>query len=240
MKYICEICSEEFNTFSEKGNHIRWKHKDNTIFLNKISKISEKTNEKIHGKWIYEECKCSNPKCEIRYEIKFRENKRKNKNFCSMSCANSGRIISSEKKIKIGEDIKKMWKEGKYSELDFSRNKRFSSKREREIVKHFKEKFPYDGWKSGGHIKNNGIGIIRDLYSDKLKTCFEYDGIWHFKDIHGQLERKQKVDKELEDWCIKNNYRLIRLQEEYFENLSQVEELIYNTETPIIKIGNKY
>ena len=78
------------------------------------------------------------------------------------------------------------------------------------------------------------------MWSDVLKVCFEYDGIWHFKDIYGQLDKKQNKDKLLELWCINNNYRLVRVDEDCYKNIQQIEELIYNSLDAIIKIGNSY
>lgn len=97
-----------------------------------------------------------------------------------------------------------------------------------------------DGWKSGGGLKFEGKRIVRDLWSDKLQICFEYDGIWHFEDILGQLEDKKIKDNLLEKWCIYNNYRLIRIDELEFINEQQIENLIYENKEPIIKIGKRY
>jgi hypothetical protein len=78
------------------------------------------------------------------------------------------------------------------------------------------------------------------MWSDKLKICFEYDGVWHFKDIHNQLAKKQLKDALLEQWCLLNNYRLIRVDEDFYINIQQIEELIYKQTDKIIKIGNRY
>jgi hypothetical protein len=114
------------------------------------------------------------------------------------------------------------------------------SKNERLIVKYFKENFAADEWKSGGCLNVNDSKLVRDMWSDKLKVCFEYDGIWHFKDIHGQLESKQLKDRLLESWCIENDYRLIRIDEDSFENVNQIVDFIYNDVRKIIKHGIRY
>jgi len=116
----------------------------------------------------------------------------------------------------------------------------FSSKKEREIVKYFKENYPNDIWKSGGLLRSGDSRISRDLYSDILKICIEYDGIWHFKDIKGQLEKKKRIDLELERWCRENGYRLIRIQEQFFISMEHLSDLVYNNKEKIIKIGNLY
>ena len=74
-------------------------------------------------------------------------------------------------------------------------NRHFTSKNEVLIRDYFINNFPEDEWTFGGSIRMNEHQMSRDLYSNKLKICFEYDGIWHFKDIHGQLEQKQLKDK---------------------------------------------
>jgi hypothetical protein len=138
----------------------------------------------------------------------------------------------------ISNKNKQNWKVGK---LTYSQKRLFSSRKEREIVAHFKKNFPNDRWKSGGRLKLNSTeNISRDMWSDALKICFEYDGIWHFKDIYGQLNKKQNKDKLLEQWCIDNNYRLIRVDEDCYKNVQQIEELIYSNQDTIVKIGNRY
>jgi len=244
MKYKCEHCKDKFSKFQEKANHIRWQHKDEQFHIETAKKISIKTteqNNRKYGDWIYETVTCSHNTCISDIYVKYRKDKRKDKYFCSRSCANSRGIRSQEFKDKISSKIKEKWSDGHYDNVNFNRTTIFSSKNERRIVKFFKENFPDDNWKSGGLMKlEDGTRLSRDLYSDHLKICFEYDGIWHFKDIHGQLKTKQHKDSLLEKWCITNGYRLIRVQDEFFENEKQIVELIYNPGNQIIKIGNAY
>ena len=108
------------------------------------------------------------------------------------------------------------------------------------ILKHFKEKYQNDNWTSGGGLKYEGKRISRDMYSNKLKVCFEYDGVWHFKDINGQLEKKQLKDQLLEKWCVENGYRLIRVDENSFNGVEQIEDLIYKCNDNITKVGERY
>jgi very-short-patch-repair endonuclease len=96
-------------------------------------------------------------------------------------------------------------------------------------------------WTSGGGIIHNGIRLSRDLFSKKLKVIIEYDGVWHFKDIHGQLKDKQVKDKALEDWVIENNWRLIRIKEDIYKSNKQlwIKELVkcvYSDDRQIIKL----
>jgi len=238
--YSCKECNKQFQTFQEKANHVRWNHKDNSEFKRKIKISAIKSNEKIYGKWIEENVKCSKEGCNSSIKIKYREGKKRNKYFCSKSCASSRgstkKYFTKEVRKKLSESSKRAWEEGKYN----NKNNRFNSKNELAIVKHFKENYPQYEWKSGGRLDYNGIGISRDLYSNILKVCFEYDGIWHFVDIKGQLKNKQLKDKALEDWCKENKYRLIRISEEEYKNFQQVEELIFENCKPIVKIGKGY
>lgn len=240
--YKCEECNITYDKFQDKANHVRWFHigiKEET--REKISKISKKRVDSTYGVIITDIHECSNYKCNNAFEIKYREGKKKEKYYCCRSCANSRGDMSDDMKKQISLKIKKKWEDGIFDDLkNLENNKRFSSKNERMIVDHFIKKYPDDGWKSGGGLKYENIRISRDMYSDKLKVCFEYDGIWHFKDIKGQLERKKIVDSKLEKWCIEKGYRIIRIQEEYFKDLSQIEDLIYKKEDVIIKIGNNY
>ena len=108
------------------------------------------------------------------------------------------------------------------------------------IINNHKE----DEWTFGGILKCGNYRIVRDLYSSKLKICFEYDGIWHFKDIHGQLEDKRNKDNALEKWCLENNWTLIRVSETWFQkhnkDVKEIENILYNSKVSIIKLGEEY
>lgn len=121
----------------------------------------------------------------------------------------------------------------------------WSSKGENEIRQYFRKNFPNDNQSHGGPIKHQNELIVRDLFSDVLKVCIEYDGPWHFKNINGQLETKRKKDIILENWCIKNEYRLIRIDDDLYRSdkehqLQTLYYLAYNNSEEIIKIGKKY
>jgi hypothetical protein len=85
---------------------------------------------------------------------------------------------------------KKLWEDEDYAKRVLENNRRFTSKNEVIIRDYFIDKFPGDEWTYGGSLKVQDELIIRDLYSPKLKICFEYDGVWHFRDIKGQLAKK--------------------------------------------------
>lgn len=178
--------------------------------------------------------------------------------FCSASCsakynnktrAESGWVSpyvwDDEARKRASDKSKECWKNDDYAArvLSSTNSTRFTSKTEVLIRTHFIEKYPDDGWTFGGIVRVDGVGISRDLYSNKLKICFEYDGIWHFKDIYGQLEDKQKKDALLEKWCIDNGYSLVRLDENKYcsTSIEQLEQIFYTIEQPsIIKLGDRY
>lgn len=239
----CSICKETFDNNKSYSNHIRWKHRDQNKKRCEFCDVEFMTSViKRH-----EKCCIQNPKsvkekkCLECGSVFFDLYKK----FCSSSCSatnnNRGKKKSTSAKDKISNAIKLRWREGIYEHVDFSQNIKFTSKPEREIVSFFKTNFIKDEWKSGGNLKiSEGQYMSRDLYSDKLKVCFEYDGIWHFKDIHGQLDKKQLKDKLLYDWCLKNNYRLIRVDEDKFVDLKQIEDLVYKRDEQLILVGERY
>lgn len=240
--YLCETCGLEFTSFQGKANHYRWKHlyafkNDNTKI--KASFAFSLANSKRFGNWIEEDVICSKLDCNNIVHIKYRENCKKDQNFCSRKCANS-RIHTDNTKEQCSKSLKKAWDEGKFDNKNQSEHKNFSSKTERAIVNYFKTTYPEHEWTSGGNLKYKDLRITRDLYSNILKICFEYDGIWHFKDIHGQLAKKQQKDKALEEWCKENHYRLIRIDENDFKDFQQIEQLFFENNSPIVKIGKRY
>jgi len=137
--------------------------------------------------------------------------------------------------------MKKKWQDPEYAILAMGRLRKFTSKGEEEVKKYFKDNYPNDEWTFGGPIKYDDILLTRDLYSNKLKVSIEYDGIWHFKDIHGQLEEKQIKDNKLEKWTVDNDWRLIRIKDELFIKnkdlyLKKLIDCVYNKSDQIIKI----
>lgn len=237
----CEICNITFESSQSYSNHIRWKHK----------KISFK-------EVLCKSCCKQVPQCGFNKHIKTcADNKKKCKHcnndifsrkkiFCNNKCAASFNnkirsinrtYITPEWKLKLSLATKKNWDKGIFRNSSLI----FSSKNEREIINFFKKNFKEDNWKSGGRLNLNGQErLSRDMWSDTLKICFEYDGVWHFKDIKGQLIKKQYKDKLLEQWCLDNGYRLVRIDEDAYEGVSQVVDLIYNKTDSIIKLGNRY
>lgn len=220
--YKCEVCDATFESAKVKANHIRWNHKKQTytaIGLKKVSEVTSKRLSKQFGDYKEEIviCHC----CPKKVTAKYRTGKKKEKYFCSRSCANK-RIHSIETKQKISsttsDAMKKLWSNPEFVKKHLKNvgKRRFSSKGEEEVKAFFKSHFEDDQWTHGGSLVINDEILVRDLYSNKLKVCIEYDGIWHFKDINGQLAEKQYKDSLLELWCKQNGYRLIRLSEDYY------------------------
>ncbi len=239
--YNCDICGLEFSNPKIKANHVRWMHRDNTKYLSNVSRIKCENDAKRLGQLIVDDVNCA--KCSSLITVEYREGRKKTNYYCSRSCANS-RVRTESFKTLVSLKIKTLWKNGHYdntSRLSHLKNsKLFSSKNERIILEYFKSYYPLDEWTSGGGLKIDNKQISRDMYSTKLKICFEYDGDWHFIDIKGQLKLKQEKDALLEGWCIENNWRLIRIDERSYKNVNQIESLIYNNNDQIVKVGNRY
>lgn len=253
----CVICKKEFST---KGIHVHYerahgteeqKEKYSSGFNGKYT--DEKYLQKIRSPRhiLTQKCLCCGK--EFTYEKIITH---PIKNTCSRSCtatlSNNKRVengyirpnLTDEQRTRMSKNSKRLWQDPEYAKKVLTANKKFTSKNEVIIRTHFIEKYPEDEWSFGGALKIAGETITRDLYSKKLKICFEYDGIWHFKDIHGQLAKKQLKDVLLEKWCIENKYTLIRLDEDDFNkniSISDLEIMIYSiSESTIIKIGDRY
>jgi len=248
----CKHCNEIFENIEGRkfSNHVRWCLKNPKVArgTNSHSVGSRKANAtRFGGEFKDFEVVCH--KCNKKFIVKEREKKfpMKEKYFCSRSCANS-KIWSEEtnKKRSISNAIssKKMWENPEFAKMMMTKNKNFTSKTEVLIREYFIKNYSSDEWTFGGTISYNNLRISRDLYSKKLKVCVEYDGIWHFKDIHGQLQEKQQKDQALENWCIDNNYRLIRMSESFFNSnlnpIKIIESCVYENVTQIIKKGIEY
>ena len=258
----CVICKKEFSvkgihthfershgTTEQKqkysfGNHGRYHE---TEYRNKLKKLKSPRQTIIDT--------CTHCGKEFTYEkIITHPNKKGCSKSCITSINNKERIINGyiqpstkitdEQRVVASERSKALWKDPEYAKKVMASSRRFTSKNEVSIRNHFIENYPDDEWTFGGGLQIDGETIVRDLYSKKLKICFEYDGIWHFKDIHGQLIKKQLKDRLLEQWCIDNGYTLIRLDENKYNkntSISEIEKMIYSISEPtIIKIGDRY
>jgi hypothetical protein len=242
MEKKCSTCEEIFTNHALYANHVRWAHKtDKKAFSEKMSKSITNFYKEVNGEKIVLETACE--KCLKLFSYETKSLKPRNKRFCSRSCANSRKLSFTEdvkKRISesVSKTIKKKWENG---EMKISKN--FSSKEERKILEYLKDKYNEDNWTSGGGLKISDETISRDIYSINKKICIEYDGIWHFKDIHGQLETKKKKDQLLNDWCMENGWKIIRISETWWhesgKNLSSIDEFIFSESCKIFK-GKEY
>jgi len=244
MKYKCYICGDEFFNVKIKANHVRWKHHNNELYRKNISNSKIERDKQRLGDFKLFNVNCN--KCGKIVSVKEREKlfPKKDKYFCNKKCSNS-RNHSEETKRKISEttslSIKKKWCDSEYFKIAYKNigKRRFDSKGEIEVRNYFQIKYPNDEWTFGPcHI--NGITLVRDCFSKKLKVCIEYDGIWHFKDINGQLKDKQNKDLLLEKWCKENNFRLIRIKEDIYKQnkklwIDKLEKEVYTGVSEIVK-----
>ncbi len=249
---VCPVCQNEKNI---KNKYCSAKCRNIIINQNKdYNKQSDKTQKTKKKNFLIKNgelkdfkviChKCSNELTTSEYEFRFPI---KEKYYCSRSCANSREnreyAKTADFRNKISSIVKEFWTRPEYVEkvINQQSNRRYTSVGEVLIREYFKNKYTEDEWVHGGALKYKGSSLIRDLYSNKLKVCVEYDGVWHFKDINGQLEEKKRKDSLLEEWCLDNNFRLIRIKEEVFYSnkelyLKYIEDLIYGNSAQIVKI----
>lgn len=247
----CKYCGQTFHDIEGRtfSNHVRWctKNTTNGDKGKKSNSIGTKIRyEKEYGKKITLKKKCK--ECGKQFNITIRENKSYKylKTFCSKGCANKFRIKDKNFQIKIknaiSRGIQNKWKDENYAtkviNSQAKSNKRFSSKAEREIRQYFQYKFPLDNWTFGILAFYKGTRLTCDLYSKKHNVVIEYDGIWHFKNISGQLPEKQRKDKLLKEWCSKNNFRLIRVKDDIYKD--NKEKTLQNIEFFINKSNKKY
>lgn len=73
-----------------------------------------------------------------------------------------------------------------------------------------------------------------DFYIPILNMCIEYDGIQHFESISyfggdDKLSYQMKLDKIKNDWCLKNNIKLLRISYKNYNNIKNIlNKEIYN------------
>jgi hypothetical protein len=243
---ICKYCGIEIEgKHSLYANHVRWCNKNDTNGDKGSSNNSKNKTEFYRKIYPINEYNVTCDVCKKDFILNERESrfkKRKGRYFCSYKCS---RYRSQGCRDKLRITAANLWKNEEYANKvivnNTNRNKIFTSKGEEEIKKFLKETYINDEWTSGGGFKYNGINLTRDMYSNKLKVIVEYDGVWHFKDIHGQLEDKQMKDRLLDEWVIKNDWRIIRLKDDLYRKdknkwLDKLIDCIYNRSETIIKL----
>ena len=215
VRLRCKECGKEFDKYI--GEYDRWVRKGRDYFFCSLSCAAKYSNKSKKAPDIIRKC----PVCGKEFHtVAWGKRSRKG---CSRSCA-STRPQTEETKLKISNAVHLKWKEDPEYAAKCSKNwtldgtvEYFTSQGERELRQFFQSEYPSQNWTWGGRLLVNGVAVSRDLYSDTMETCIEYDGVWHFIDITGQLEDKISKDNALEYWCDKNGYRLIRIEDEVYK-----------------------
>lgn len=239
---ICEICGFQTENGKIMSNHKRWTHitpKGSKRYEAFQEKMSKEKVKRLNLKIICSECGNA-------FEITVTETALKKgeyRHFCSKTCANKqgSKYVDYSKVSDWAKKNPRGYCSTQWKLTHFGSPKSFS-KRELEIVSYFKKNFPNDDWKQGlicGGKKYDGCFLSPDLWSKKLKVVIEYDGIWHFKDIYNQLERKQKVDRALTKFCLENGYRLIRIDEDLYISDEDIQKAVYESSEKLELFGSK-
>lgn len=249
-KYICDcgkIFESELVYKRHYANCIYWwrKHRTEEEYLNwkcNVSKIISETRQKKKNDalllWISEKHVCE--KCGKVMTEKFGRGR-----FCSRSCANF-RIFSDASKLKKSKTVKDYVKDhpewyGLHGKSPKGKQKKyFNSKAEIKLREDLKINLPSYDFTTGSFTKYKGYLLNPDIYSRKYKIIIEYDGIWHFVDILGQLKIKQERDLLLKDFILNSDFRLIRIDEDYKFTIDEIINYIVNDKRKIILLGNRY
>ena len=257
---ICPVCDKDLSgmRITDVGNHIKWckfqSNPDNTY-----SQAMKKANVTRFGAFASYKVTCN--KCGTAFEVRQREHSfpKKEKYFCSRSCANSRsnlsqswtqqkkeKIWTQQKKEKARVHSKKLWQNEQYAKRCLS-NKFFTSKGQRLIRDYIISNHPDDEWTWGIlNAKYKDTFFHPDMFSHKLKIVFQYDGEGHFKDIYKDRDfQKGKLKQALlQQWCMQNGYKLLRISESWFHSIGKdvsiVQNILYSLENPVTKLGAEY
>lgn len=259
--HTCSDCGYQTDNPRTYANHRRWKHSTAKQKERANSNLKKACQERA-TKYTYESVTRTCDHCGAEYQtrqryltetmelLNWRYKSAPHENaYCCVRCRNLAgvgnrppveEVWTREKRELASEKTKQLWKDPGYAKKVLSQNRRFSSKREREIRKYFQNNYPVDKWTCGKVGELEGRTLTCDMVSHSLKTIVEYDGIWHFVDIHGQLEQKQSQDRALETWALLNGYRLIRVDEDSKLSDKDIEHYVYYDQRSILKIGTRY
>jgi very-short-patch-repair endonuclease len=211
----CEICNQEFLTFQQKANHVRWNHKEEKYSQEGFERLREKArlnNQKRFGEKseISETRTC---KCGSTFEVTYSpERSYKGRLTCSLSCWKT-RQFSEESNLKKSATLKETLRNN--PELlgravqRITSNKRSSSRPERELAAALKEY----GFKRHQVIRAQDIIFDVDIVSLDKKVWIESDGIWHFEKVHEghNFDATKLRDSIEEQEAIRRGILLIRL-----------------------------
>ena len=81
----------------------------------------------------------------------------------------------------------------------------------------------------------NGCKVINnlkfDFYVPKFNICIEYDGEFHYRDIfkNGDLEKQKNRDLTKNNFCIKNNMKLIRIPYWNFDKIYDILDMVLSS-----------
>ena len=65
--------------------------------------------------------------------------------------------------------------------------------------------------------------LIFDFYLPETNAIIEYDGEFHYRDVHGGLEIQKIRDSIKNEYCYKNNIKLIRIP---FYKFNEIEDIL--------------
>ena len=256
----CPVCNKDLSgmRITDVGNHIKW-CKFKSAPTNVYSQAKIKADNARLGQYNVYSVKCS--KCGKLVEVRERSTKfpSKQKYYCSRSCANSRNISKlhlrqiwtqqkkEKAKVQARVNMKKLWQNEQYANRQLNRDKFFTSKGQRLIRDTIISNHPDDNWTWGCLNKKFKELVFRpDMFSHKLKLVFQYDGIGHFKNIYKDYDfQKGKLKQALlQQWCIQNGYKLLRISESWFHSIGKdvsiVQNILYSLQNPITKLGAEY
>jgi len=225
-----------------------------------------------NGKWccckFYQSC----PAIKIKNKNwhKKRKISKNTKNKTSLSLKKYYKI-HPERSKKHSKCLKWLWEKGVYDKRDISgkRNGMYGvhrygknnpmygkmnkvknySKGEKELIDKIKAIFLNADFKKET-INYNNINMVPDSVSNKKRVIVEYDGEQHFVDVDYlsetyNFEKQKERDKNLEDFVFENGYRLIRVDEQlYNQDKEKITEAVIGEirsgVVPIVKFGERY
>ena len=210
-------------------NHDTSKYKDYDKVSKTISKTLCNKKQNLINEYLKHPTLCKYCQQALPYE------KRKYK-FCNRSCSSSynGQHMTKETKQKISKSITQFRIENpeianKWTSTHLT-NKCFNSKGEKELLSIIQNQFPQYHFTCGSLRKlAERIYKSLDIYSNELKLIIEFDGIYHFKNIYNNLEQVQLKDKLLNQWCVNNAWKIIRINEiTYINQKDKALSTIFN------------
>lgn len=251
----CSICGKNLSDMriTDVGNHIKWcKFRNNPD--NRYSQSTKKGNITRFGQYRQYIVTCD--KCGKEFNVVQRQKlfPKQQKYFCSSSCSHSrdmkkhvDGIWSPQKRKEYSEQSKLLWENEEYSKRLLNNNKYFTSKGERLIRDYIIQTHPDDNWTWGCLNKRYKQFVFNpDMFSHILKIVFQYDGECHFKDIYPNRDFQKGKNKQklLQQWCVTNGYKLLRITESWFNSINKdvslVQNLLYSLDKSITKLGIQY